>query len=468
MTNKVKKNGLGAVNPLVMVVFIILLAVALTYIIPAGTYETVTDAAGNKTINVENYFRVEQTPVGIASIPTVILKAFEKSISIIVIIAVGGGAFEVIRQTGAIDAIIGLTLAKSAGEEKKALWIVSFVFSLLGCTVAPQVFIPFAPMCIALAIALGYDDFTGTALLIISAAVGGIAGPLAAAIVAAQDMLGLPAYSGIIYRFLILIAFYLMSTFYLVRYAESVKKDAAKSVVWGLGAERDEHFKQFKDVAYPKMSLKHGCVIITMVLSFALMVYGGFKFGWGNYDIAGLFLVMGIVAGLASGMDLNKIAVGFTKGISQLTSTLIIIGLGTAVSNVLSKGNIIYTIIHFLCESLGKWPVFLAPIGLLFVIAIVNIFVPSINGKMPMLLPILSPVCKALGIEQQLLVICYTFGDSFTNFILPYQSGLVGFLTAGEVPFSRWMKFFVKLEVLWFVLGGVILLALQIIKIGPF
>lgn len=241
-----------------------------------------------------------------------------------------------------------------------------------------------------------------------------------------------------------------------------------KHIVYGLGTEREEHFKRFKNVDYPKMSTKHILVLIAMVLSFALMVYGGFMFKWGNYEIAGLFLVMGTVAGLVSGLNVNQIAAGFTKGVAQLTSTLIIIGLGTAVSNALSQGNILYTIIHFLCESLGKWPVLLAPIGLLLVISVVNVFVPSINGKMPMLLPILSPVCKTLGVEQQLLVVCYTFGDSFTNFILPYQSGLVGFLTAGEVPFSRWMKFFFKLEIIWFVVGTVFLLVMQVVGIGPF
>ena len=73
-----------------------------------------------------------------------------------------------------------------------------------------------------------------------------------------------------------------------------------------------------------------------------------------------------------------------------------------------------------------------------------------------------------LGINQQLLSVVYTFGDSFTNFVLPYNSGLVGFLEAGHVSFGHWFRFFKGLLAVWFAMGAIILVILKIINIGPF
>ena len=472
MSDNGKKKGfrldLGNINPLVMVLAIMLVAVLLTYVVPAGTYDVTKDENGITRIDVDSYTRIEQTPFNVLNLPATIASAFSKSISIIVLIGVGGGAFEVLRQTGAIDAIIGLTITKCKGKEKYALWVISLVFAMMSCACIPQVFIPFTPMCVALALALGYDAVTGTALLLLSTVVGGIAQPFAANTVAAQSLLGLPAYSGIGYRFGIFVVFYLVSTAYLVHYAEGIKKDPTRSVMYGLGKEQEERVAKAKNVEYPKLNVKHILTMASLVAVIVMMIYGGLKLGYGNYEIAGLFLVMGLVTGLIGGFNLNKIAQFFTQGVKQMTGTFLIIGLGTAVANVLSSGNIIYTIIHAMVELLKGWPVFLVPVGMMIIVCIANIVVPSLNGKLPMLLPILGPVCKALGVEQQLLVVSYAFGDSFTNFILPYDSGLVGFLMAGDIPFGSWMRFFLKLEILWIVLGSVLMLVLHMVGMGPF
>ena len=455
----------GNIDPMVIVLVIMLIGVLLTYVVPAGTYDVTVDESGITRIDVDSYARMEQTPVNPIDLPAIITSAFSNSISMIVLIGAGAGAFEVLRQTGAIDAIIGLTITKCRGKERLALWIMSLVFALLSCSCIPQVFIPFTPMCISLALALGYDAITGTGLLLLSTVVGGIAQPFSANTVAAQSFLGLPAYSGIGYRFVIFALYYLLSTFYLVRYAEGVKKDPSKST---MSSTVNGESYQAKKVDYPKLSAKHILTLAAVVAVVVMMVYGGMELGYGNYDIAGLFVIMGIFCGLVGGYGPSRIAGFFTQGVKQMTSVFLIIGLGTAVSSVLSSGNIIYTIIHAMVELLENWPVIVVPAGMMIIVCISNVIVPSLNGKMPMLLPILGPVCKALGVEQQLLVVAYAFGDSFTNFVLPYDSGLVGFLVAGNVPFGSWVRFFLKLEILWILMGSLIMIALHVIGMGPF
>ncbi len=463
--NAKTKQGM---DPLVTVLIIIIFAVILTFIIPAGEFAETADESGNKVIDIATFRTIPRTPISFLKIPLMVTKAFEKSIGIIVLIAAGSGAFEVIRRTGTVDAIIGLTLEKTRGNGKKALWIVFLIFTFLSCAVIPHVFIPFTPMCIALALALGYDDFTGTAMVLLATVVGAIGAPIAPGTAAAQSMLGLPAYSGVQYRFAIMMIYYLITILYLIRYAEKVKKDPSVSVVADMSEERRKQISAFEVTEYPKVTAGHTLVMIIMAGLFALMIYGGLSFNWGNYEIAAIFFVMGVVCGLIGKANLTEISKGFVVGVKALTSTYMIIGMATSVTNILSSGNIINTIIYYLCKGLGSWPVILAPIGIMIAVAIVNLFVPSLNGKMPLLLPILGPVCKVLGINQQLLSVTYTFGDSFTNFVLPYNSGLVGFLEAGNVTFGQWFKFFKGLLWIWIVIGAIILVVLQMVGIGPF
>ena len=463
-----KKKQRQPMDPLVVVFLITIFAVILTYIIPAGGFAESTDEAGNTIIDLATFAFMEKTPVSFLKVPSLMMQAFEKSISIIVLIAAGSGAFEVIRRTGTIDAIIGMTLEKTKGNGKIAIWIVSIIFVLLSCTTIPHVFIPFTPMCISLALALGYDDFTGTAMILLSTVVGAIGAPITPGTVAAQSMLGLPAYSGIGYRFAIMLVFYLITMFYLIRYAEKVKKDPALSVVADMDESRRKEISGYNVTNYPKMSGSHILVLVVMLICFGALIVGGFKFDWGNYDIAAAFFVMGALCGLIGKMTPSNISKGFVAGVKALTSTYIIIGMATSVTSILSGGNIINTIIYYMCRGLENWPIILMPVGILIAVAIVNLFVPSLNGKMPLLFPILGPVCKVLGINQQLLSVTYTFGDSFTNFVLPYNSGLVGFLEAGHVSFTNWLKFFKGLLVVWFGVGALILIILQIVGIGPF
>ena len=48
------------------------------------------------------------------------------------------------------------------------------------------------------------------------------------------------------------------------------------------------------------------------------------------------------------------------------------------------------------------------------------------------------------------------------------KSERVGFLVAGNVPFGSWVRFFLKLEILWILMGSLIMVALHVIGMGPF
>ena len=67
------------------------------------------------------------------------------------------------------------------------------------------------------------------------------------------------------------------------------------------------------------------------------------------------------------------------------------------------------------------------------------------------------PVADMVGMGRQTAVLAFNFADGWTNYILPHSSALMGFIGMAGIPYDRWMKFFVKLFVIWVVTSMVIL-----------
>lgn len=469
MPEKVKtKKGFGGIDPLVIILIITIIAAITTYIIPCGTFDRIKNDAGVTQVIFESFHFTEQTPVMFWEIPQILMEGFASSISMIVLVCAAAAGFEVITYTGTWNAIIGVLLKVFGNNKTLGLWIISLFFTLIAMLVPTQVFIPFVATCVGLALALGYDDFTGTAMLIVTTAVAAHAMPLQAVTVALQNTLGLPVYSATEFRFIILLVLFVPSIWYLVHYANKVHKDPTKSVVYGLGEEREQYIQSLRPAEYPKVEVKHIIVILEVVAFFAFIMWGGMTFQWDNYIISGVMVVMGMVCGLTCKIWFNEQSAIMTKGVMAMTGTVLIIGLATATAGVLKSAGNIDTIIWFLANSLDNLPTILIPVGMLFIIAIINIFVPAAIGKIAMLMPILSPIAQHVGMSQQMLTFTYAFGDGFTNYILPYQSALAGFLESGRVPFGRWMRFMWKLEIIWFAVGIIVLLVYSQLNIGPF
>ena len=90
----------------VIVFSIIIAAVLLTWIIPAGEYARVENADGIKVIDPTQFNYIARTPVNPLLIPMYIVKAFIKRVDIMLVILFSGGAFphaDPVRRTAGSD-----------------------------------------------------------------------------------------------------------------------------------------------------------------------------------------------------------------------------------------------------------------------------------------------------------------------------------------------------------------------------
>ena len=116
------------------------------------------------------YHAVESTPIGLWKLIQAIPEGMIAAGNIIFLIMLSTGCFNIINKTGALESGVGIVLRKINASKtlsgSASLWIMTFVFSLLGVIVGPEIQVPFVPIAITIALGLGFDLMTGLAIII--------------------------------------------------------------------------------------------------------------------------------------------------------------------------------------------------------------------------------------------------------------------------------------------------------------
>lgn len=112
---------------------IMVFVAALTYLLPAGQYDTIEKDGRTYTV-AGSYHSVNSSPQGIGAVLTAPAKGFEKCADIIVFIFITGAVFTILERTGTVNAfIVGTSYLFSKREKLKKFFIpVSMLLFSLG------------------------------------------------------------------------------------------------------------------------------------------------------------------------------------------------------------------------------------------------------------------------------------------------------------------------------------------------
>ena len=460
---KVKKMP----HTLVILLAVIMFSVLLTWIIPSGQYQRVENETGRKVIDPDTFDYIEQTPVNPIEIFSIAMDGFDKSSTLIFVILVSGAAFNVITDSGALQSLIGIASEKTKNREFLFIPILTLVFGLI-CTVkGVNTFIGFAPVMMMIALSLGYDSIVGAGVILLGGAVGFSTGTLnPSTTLVAQEIAGLPPYSGLGYRAFAFVVFYIVTNIYLGRYASKIKKKPELSPMYELDLARNLNFEDQEEL-HSGMDTRKWLIIISLFGALGIMVYGGVKLDWSLRETGAIFIWLSIVSGLIAGFGPSEIAKKFITGAKTMLGAAFIIGFARAISGILDAGQIMDTSIHFMTGGLNALPQ-LAKGPVMFIInLIVNMFITSGSGQAGAIMPIFAPLADVIGMTRQTAVLAFNFGDGFCNYILPTSTALMGVLGATDVPYDKWMKFMWKLFLIWIVVGSILMVGAQVINLGP-
>jgi len=432
------KKAFKMPHTLVIIFVIILAAVVLTWLIPSGEYVRVEDAAtGKKLIDPSSFHLVESTPVTPWAIMDYVVTGFSKSIDLILVILFAGGAFHMVTESGALQASVAKVARRFSSRLYIFIPILTLVFTAIGTSQGVNLFIPFVPITLMLSYALGLDSIVGVGIILLGGAIGFSTGTLQInTTLVAQEIAGLQPYSGIGYRFVCLVVFYVITNAYLIRYAMKIQKDPQLSPMYEL--DQQNEMKNNADLdSFGTMTWRRWAILAVVVGALGLIVYGGLNLDWEMANFAAMLL-----------------------------GAALIIGLARAIAAVLSAGGIIDTIVYAMAGVLNVVPSFLqAPVMFLLNI-VINCFITSGSGQAAVVMPLFLPVADLVGMTRQTAILAFNFGDGFCNYVLPTSTALMGLIGAANVPYDKWMKFMWKLFLIWCVTGCVLVSIAQFIRLA--
>lgn len=463
-----KKKKFKIPHTYVLLFVMIIIMAILTYVIPAGQYQKIPGPEDRMIVDPNSYAHVDANPAK----PFDILKAFPKGLaaaqSIVFFIFIVGGAFNIVNQTGAIEAGIGKIALGLKGKEVLMIPIIVFVFSLGGATIGmAEEAIVFVPIGIALARALGYDAITGMAIVSLGAAAGftsGFMNPFTVGV--AQGIADVPLFSGIALRLVIWVCTLTLVIVYIFRYANKVKKDMKNSIVYELEMQEKDMAIDLGNIR--KMNNKDILVLLIFAVGMGVLIFGVFEFGWYITEIAAIFLAIGIFSGIASGMKMDDIAKHFITGAKDMTTGALVVGLARGILIVMEGSLIIDTIVYGLATAISTLPKAISAIGMLLVQSFLNLIIPSGSGLAATTMPIMAPLSDVIGVTRQTAVLAYQFGDGITNSLVPTSGVLLANLSIAKIKYEEWVKFVVPLMLLWTLLGCIFMVIAVVINYGPF
>lgn len=458
MSEKQKKK-LSVPPSLVIIFLVMVVAAILTWIVPAGEYARFTNDAGQTVVDPNSFTYVAKNPVNPLAVLKYVFNGMNNARGIIFSLMLCGGGLGIVLGTGMFQAAAVALGQKVKGKETVVIALIMGIFAILCVPINLNTFIPLAPLGLVTAAALGFDAIVGVSLIMLGGAVGFSCGAMNLSNTGtAQSIAELPLFSGMAYRLVCMIPFYLVAVWYVSRYAKRIREKPESSYVYGVDLGTDYDLSKM-----PKWEKKHVPVAVIVVALLGYLIYMAIEGKMSNETSSTLFLYMGVLSGLASRMSLEDINKSFMNGMKGMATTATLIGFAYAISLILQDGKIMDTIVHALAGMLNFFPrVFQAP-AMFIMNILVNFLITSGSGQAATVMPIFVPVADLVGLSRQTAVLAFNFGDGFCNNILPHAAATMGFVGAAGIPFGKWFSYMIKLFLCWIVVGIVMLMIATVI-----
>lgn len=463
-----EKKKTRNLNPYILLFGVIAACAVLSHFIAPGAFER-TVVNGKTVVVPDSFHAVEGSAGTLLDVFRAIPQGFMKAGPVVAIILAIGGMLRIYDRTEVIPLGIYKLISK-LGQKSATLIVIAFylIFAILGGFLGwIETMLPFTPIVVAIMLALGLDSMVAVAVTIIGMMAGFCAGPTNMLTVGiAQSLSELPTFSGLELRLAVWAIFLVLSLAYILRYCAKIRKNPSASLVADVDTSSLQY--DFSQMEGKKMNMGQKLSLLALLVTFIVVLYGMFNFGWNINDMTAAFLLCGVIAGLVNRMKGGEIVTELIEGSKTSMGGAMIVAVASGVQWILEKTSIVDPIIYFLSNLLSNASPFAAAIGIVLVVSLLNGLVPSGSGKAVALLPLIIPLGDLVGLNRQITTLCYQFGDGLTNMIWFTYGSLLMFLSYGKIPYKKWMRFFAPLLIAFYIVAFVTLFIAIQIGYGPF
>jgi uncharacterized ion transporter superfamily protein YfcC len=249
-----------------------------------------------------------------------------------------------------------------------------------------------------------------------------------------------------------------VAIFFLLYYVKKLSKNPETSPMYAEDTElrKSGHIDNIYENQI-ELTGKHKLVLTTFVVSLIMLVVGVVKFNWYIEEIAAMFFVMGIATGIIGGLNSDKLIKAFIDGAKDLVGTALIVALARATLVISRDGQIIDTVLYGLAPFIESSSPIFASQKMFIVQAIINFFVHSGSGQAALTMPIMAPLADLAGVSRQTAILAFQFGE-YTNIIIPTSAVTMGALAMAKVPWQKWAKWVLPLQIILMLLGLLLLI----------
>jgi len=455
-SKRVFNVGVRSFLAALIILFILMAATyLLTFLLPAGEYQrAVVD--GRETVIADTYHSVEGglpfwkwllSPIlalGSSGAVTVI--------AIIVFLLVIGGAFNAMDECGVLSYMFNRVYRLFEHQRYKLLPLVALFFMSLGAFVGSfEECVPLVPIAVALAYSLGWDAFVGLGMSLLAVGFGfstGVSNPFTVGV--AQQLVGLPMFSGIWMRLLTFVLIYALLLAFLIPYAKRIERDPKRSMIYDpamierwASLRMDYLHDSRKDRALIWFAAILGSgVALILVSSFVPFLQDIIM-----PLIALMFLLAGTISSLMSGMNLRCYLKSFGKGMVNILPAVLLILMANSIRYTMVESKILDTILFKTVQLTAQASSGVVVLVIYALALILELFISSGSAKAFLLMPLIAPIADLSGISRQISVLAYTFGDGFSNVFYPTNPVLLIALGIVGIGYGKWFRWSAKIQI---------------------
>ena len=397
------------------------------------------------------------------------------AIDVALFVLIIGGFLGVTMKTGAVNAGIAWVVSKLKGKEKWLFPILMTIFAIGGTSYGmAEETLAFYALIITVMLAAGYDGLAAGATILLGAGIGVIGStvnPFATGI--ASGFAGTTISEGLIGRLVILIVGTILGIIFVVRYAEKVKKDPAKSLIYDQKADNEKQFMSGNASAdaaaseFGEFTGRHKVILFFFFFAFVVMVYGVIPWAdlglpiptwwWWFPEMTACFLFFGILIGIIGRLGEKQLVETFVDGARDMLGVALIIAVARGVTVIMNNGLITDTVLYWAEQAVAG----LSSVAFIIVTYLLylplSFLIPSSSGLATVSMPIMAPLGQFAGVPNYLIVTAYQTANGLVNLVTPTSAVVMGGLAIARVGYGVWLKFVWPLLILLAVLSILVL-----------
>ena len=470
-------------SPLTILMLVIVLAAVATWLVPAGSYDRIGYSTGEsfnysrndgdmavpftqqtldclkiniplqsfrnggikKPVSVpDTYKRLGSNRQGLMDVLKAPIRGVHESIDIIFFILVIGGFMQVFNASGAMEKGIAALSQQMKGRESWLIIVLTFLFCFGGASYGmAEEGLVFYPLLIPVFLAAGYDLLVPVAVIFAGTQMGTLSSfsnPFSTII--ASSAAGVSWTDGLTERIVMFVLTSAILIWYIVRYANKVKRDPSASLVYQLQGKISNAYDlpPAGQQLQQQLDTRSKLLLVQFFLSFMTMIAGVVFFEWWLLEMTALFFGSALLFAFVLRMKEPVFIQQFIEGAAGLLSVALIIGTARGVTVILNEGNISDSIIYYAAEAAHNMPPVAFIIAMLVIYMIFSLFISSSSGMAVLTMPIMGSLAILVNVPGREIVNAYLYGMGIIGFISPTGLMLPA-LALTSLSIKTWWRF---------------------------